>query len=165
MNLLKEFPVDSFIGQYLRYACRLTDAPEVFHVGCALAALSSVFAPRVRLRMPVQTDTDDEAVSLLYLWIGLVGPSRKTTAIVMLRPVLTDGPIEWTDEERKSTERTFDFLAKNPRGLIVEDDWGDVLRRLRSPGWATGHGLLAGLLDGDTMRRVTCSRAEASEAA
>jgi len=150
MTLLDEFPADGFIGSYLRYARRLTDAPDVYHVGCALAALSAAFAPRVAF------EGAGGKPGLLNLWIGLVGPSRKTTAIDLLRPVLVDGPIAWTDVDRKSTERTFARFADQPRGIVLADDWAAVCKRIAQPAWEGGCSLLCSLFDGETMRRVTC---------
>lgn len=154
-NLLREFPADSFIGKYLRWARRRTDAPEIFHVGAALTALSSVFAPRV----VGHASSRDRPPAKLNLWVGLVGPAsqRKTMAASLLTQVLTDPPLPWGDEERKSVERSFEFFRTYPQGVIVED-WDAVLDRLRRPSWSQGHGLLCELHDGTNMSRALCDR-------
>lgn len=168
MNLLREFPASGFIGAYLRYARRCTDAPDVYHVGCALAALSSVFAPLVEaaplIELPSHPQAWRKAVRKLppespptpiNLWIGLVGPSgtRKSTATGLIDGVLPDPLLPWREFDGKSPERTFEFFRAHPRGLWLPA-WDDFLLRLCRPCWAHGEGLLGGLQDGTNMSRA-----------
>ncbi len=157
-SLLKEFGSDTFIGRYLRYARKVTDAPDVFHVGCALAALSSVFAPRTTMTGVLGGKPDP-----LNLWIGLVGDSgasRKSTCLNLVRAVLPDGEILWTDNVQKSVERSCDFFSRNREGIMI---WGpcvsEVLPTLRKPGWAgSSAGLLHALRDGRTVTQHVAKR-------
>lgn len=157
-SIVKEYPVDTFIGAYVRYARKRTDAPEVFHVGCALAALSSIFAPRVA-RYPVGSEKEKQP---LHLWIGLVGESgrsRKSTCQELVCSVLPDGPLLWSDDDRKSPERSWKFFVRNREGILVEfNDWSAVMAMLRRKVWAGGRGLLFSLQDGSTMRRLTADK-------
>jgi hypothetical protein len=167
-NLLKEFPAQSFIGQYLRWARRRTDAPDLFHVGAALVALSSVFAPRVKMGVVTELSRNPEENRKLplpppscsiNLWVGFVGPAslRKTTAASLLPKVLLEPVLPWSDEDRKSVERSFEFFRAYPQGVIV-DTWDDVVERMRRPSWSSGHGLLCELLDGTNMSRALVDR-------
>lgn len=157
-SIVKEYPVDSFIGAYVRWARRQTDAPEIFHVGCALAALSSVFAPRVA-RYPIGAEKEKQP---LHLWIGLVGESgrsRKSTCQDLVCSVLPDGPLVWSDDDRKSPERAWKFFVRNREGILVEfNDWSAVLAMLRRKSWLGGRGLLFSLQDGSTMRHLTAGK-------
>lgn len=159
-SITKEYPVDTFIGAYVRWARRQTDAPEIFHVGCALAALSSIFAPRVA-RYPVGAEKEKQP---LHLWIGLVGESgrsRKSTCQELVCSVLPDGPLVWSDDDRKSPERSWKFFSKHNEGILVEfNDWSAAMAPLRRKSWLGGRGLLLGLQDGGSVSHIAGSRSK-----
>lgn len=75
---------DGFLEEYVRYASELTDAPEIFHCGCALVLLSSVIGPR---------GWDPLYRNFPNLWVLLLGPStiyRKTTSLRIAQQLLKE---------------------------------------------------------------------------
>lgn len=92
----------------------------------------------------------------LNLWIGLIGDSgatRKSTCINLVCDVLSDGEIVWTDDAKKSAERSCDLFSRNCEGIVIMPGcWSETLAMLRKPGWGVGgSGLLHALHNGRTV--------------
>jgi hypothetical protein len=151
-------PSTGFFPAYLRYARTQTDAPDLFHVGTALAMFSAAAAKDTTLAFPGCAPVP------LHLWVLLVGPSggRKSTAIRVGERVMasvfagervTASPL-FVMALSRSPEATFDMLSKFPHGLLLHPEASNFFAGLRKPWWGYAEGLLTELYDGRTMKRV-----------
>lgn len=160
MDIKQMMPSHGFFPEYVKYARTQTDAPELFHLGTALAMFSAAAARTTTLAVPDCTPMP------LHLWVLLVGQSggaRKSTAIQIGERVLA------TDPKKKepffplmalsrSPEATFDLLARTPHGLLLHPEASSFFDAFRKPWWSQADGLLLDMFDGRTMKRVLTGR-------
>lgn len=141
---------EGFLEEYVRYASELTDAPEIFHCGCALVLMSSIVGPR--------------AVDLLRkqranLWMLLLGPStiyRKTTAMRIARRLLETIDKSVFIAADFSPQGLWDEFAdrRNQVSVLFRDEVSGFFSSARQHGYMAG--VKAGLIklfDGDDFSR------------
>lgn len=157
-------PQSGLFPLYVEYARKLTDAPELFHLGTALAMFSAAVAPKVDL-----VYLDGKSKTPINLWVLLLAPSgdRKSTAIQIGDRTFFWDPEDPTFGDRAvptmcvgcSPEATFDLLAKHPNGILLHPEASTLFQRLRSSVWSTSFGFLCDLYDGrDSYKRYLMVR-------
>lgn len=119
---------DSWLGTYLAYARRLTDAPLAFHLGGGLAVLAAAVGSNIfwygggaRPQWP-------------NLYVLLIGPSgiRKSTAVDLpTTPLAQALPGSILDKEF-SPEQFIRNLQAQPAGVIKESEFSSLLERMKS---------------------------------
>jgi len=148
-------PPEGFFAEYLRYARKLTDAPDLFHVGTALAMFATAAA-----RVAVLVGPDGKSPQPLHLWVLLLGPSgeRKSTAINIglraFRSVPEINPMAVSG----SPEGTFNMIAKEPHGLFMYPEASDFFKVLNGRKWLGTAELFPSLFDGKTLTRALVGR-------
>ncbi len=171
-------PAQGFFAEYVRYASSLTDAPEIYHVGAALAVHSAVCANHVEIYFPMSSkiDTDGNSQSVIaedvgqrsdgqsvtlawtpsHLWILLVGPSgdaRKSTAVTLATGVAGDLIIDQTAGEITSPESTFDWVSHHPDSFFIYSEGAALFSMFNASYWQQGQGLFPKLYDGVDMKK------------
>lgn len=146
-------PRRGFFPDYVKYARKLTDAPELYHLGTALAIFSAAVAPCVSLIQPGIAGVDVRMP--LHLWVLILGPSgeRKTTATQLGIDTLCggkgliDGMVPILSVGR-SPEATFKLLSDHPECLLYHPESCDLVRMLEGSAWSATSGLLCDMYDG-----------------
>lgn len=171
-------PSNGFFPAYVKYARTQTDAPDIFHLGTALAMFSAVAARGSEMAIPLSDGKGKDVkhhgtvvasktltVMPLHLWVLLVGPSgeRKSTAIQIGARMMTYEPPMRVE---KSPEATFNRWSKESDngtlgccGLLCYPEASALFDIIRKPWWAMAEGFLCGVYDGQTMTRMLVGKA------
>lgn len=113
---LKGLELGGFLGEYVRYAATVTDAPEEYHVFCGLAALSAAAGS---VRVPYGGASYPPA-----LWLVLVGSSgfyRKSTSMELARRVLARARSEAAPAAVYDPSRLLASMRHQGKLLFVDD--------------------------------------------
>lgn len=178
MDVSKMIPEQGFFPEYVRYASTLTDAPEIYHVGAALAVHSAVCANHVEVYFPtsktkdttgeqrtvigegVENRTPGQSIELAWspshLWVLLVGPSgdaRKSTAVTLATEVAGSLITEQTAGEITSPASTFDWVSRHPDAFFVYSEGAALFSMFNASYWQEGQGLFPKLYDGLNMKK------------
>jgi len=116
-----------WLDDYVDYASKLTDAPQIFHVAAGLTALSTA----------IGNGASFETWGNRYhptLWVILVSPSgwfRKSTAInIMTNMLRKAGLAERILPSRTSYEKLISLLAEQPSRLLAFGEFSGFLADL-----------------------------------
>lgn len=83
-QLVSDPQTETFVDEYMDWACRATDAPRIFHELCAFIALSAIVSCSVRL----ETNAGPIVPNLWALILGESTISRKTTSMRLIVDIL-----------------------------------------------------------------------------
>ena len=112
-----------FFRDYVDYCEEFTDAPAVFHQRLAYLVLSSVLNLRVKIR---------HGHRFFYpnLWLMLIAPStfyRKSYALSIAKHLVEEIEPNFLIPNNFSTEGLREFLATSAQGMIVFDEFRDLM--------------------------------------
>jgi hypothetical protein len=121
----------SFTEEYLDYAGKLTDAPEVYHEFLALNLLSLAVG-----RTPINITPCQLYPNIWTILIGISGVSRKSSALSLALSILPDEyeflPNDFTPESLQQS------LAKQSHGLICKEEIGGFLQNIKRKDFMSG---------------------------
>jgi len=122
--LEKAIPTSGFVANYVEWASKSTEAPRLFHLGCALSCVSAAVGKRAYI---------DVGHGRLYgnLYVGLVGSqgvTRKSTSIGIATRTL-DAAFEGLVYEGDATPEALGqkVLSATPEKLLVADELSPLL--------------------------------------
>lgn len=122
---------DSFVYNYVKWACRQTDAPMAYHIGTALSILA-VTAP-VNLGATIAGPMLHP--NLFVLLAGRSGEDRKSTAAGMGKGLLQAGAPGLIAPEPGSEQGFVDQLAEQPVQLVYYSEFGSFLSKAAGGGY------------------------------
>lgn len=122
---------DSFVYNYVKWACRQTDAPMAYHIGTALSILA-VTAP-VNLGATIAGPMLHP--NLFVLLAGRSGEDRKSTAAGMGKALLQAGAPGLIAPEPGSEQGFVDQLAEQPVQLVYYSEFGSFLSKAAGGGY------------------------------
>lgn len=132
-----------FITTYKEYATTITDAPSIFHECTALAGLATCIG-----RVPIRVTPTDMFPNVYFNLIGQTTLSRKTTVTKILKKIIPENLLIQPDEF--SPEGFVENLKEKPRGLVIIDEFGELLRMIKGGRkWMVG-------LEGIWMKLYDC---------
>lgn len=141
---------EGFLEKYVAYAKQLTDAPTIYHYGCAFAVLSTVVGPFVH---------EPLLKSKANLWILLLGPTtiyRKTTCLNIARMLLLEVDEELIIAADFSPQGLLaEFAEANGRaGMLLKDEASGLFHSIRRQDFMSGtKEWLIKLYDGESFYR------------
>lgn len=150
-------PKAGFIRDYLEYACRCTDAPPIYHVGCAATAVSVAVADTIDL---VWEPRHGKGSAIpLNLWTMIVGRSsldRKSTSVNLVTDLINDAIPHKVAPISGSVEGLVEFLADQPCAIFIAPELAALLDQMEASYWKQGRTLLMDLYDGRSsyMRKL-----------
>ena len=122
---------DSFLFQYVKWACKQTDAPMAYHIGTALSILA-VTAP-VNHGACIAGPTLH--ANMFVLLAGRSGEDRKSTAAGMGKALLQAGAPGLIAPEPGSEQGFVDQLAEQPVQLVYYSEFGSFLAKANGGGY------------------------------
>ncbi len=154
MKIEDVMPDEGFFPEYLRYARTRTDAPDLFHLGAALATFSAYAAHKASMPYRERGKLTETPTHLWTLLVGESGGARKSTAIDIALGVFKPyGIAIATSPERTLREWAADEMDKRS-ALLGYPEATPFFERIRSSSWSGGAGLLPAIHDGSTVRRI-----------
>jgi putative DNA primase/helicase len=128
-----------FIAQYVEIALRRTDAPEEAHQLAAVAVLSALAGPRVRLKLAYRAD----GVRLVIWAMNVVDSTsgRKTTVnefgLDVARQVLgEDAVLPWKGSPEAFIQA---FAARDGQAAVfARDEYSGLLKQMKKGGYVAG---------------------------
>jgi len=145
-------PDEHFVGSYIRYASRHTDAPWEYHEALGFALLAAA-TPKVRARLHVYP-----AGLPTNLYILLVGPPtsfRKSTCLDIAELLLDAALPGCRISEQFSPESFIEQLAdrSNQTSVWLVDEFGEMLDKIHHANYMAGfRGLLLTVYGGKSYR-------------
>lgn len=119
---LAVMPAQGFVRHYVEYAMYLTDAPAAFHLGTAVALLSTLIPPELSFRYGGK----NYGVNYVML-VGASGDARKSAAMSIGTDLLRQaGGVFMRDPQ--SEKGLLLELAAEPQQLLVYSELGSFLK-------------------------------------
>jgi hypothetical protein len=121
-SLLDLLP-EGILRDYVALWVPTTDAPLIYHIGGALAVVSTLLGKRIYLPyggIPLYPN----------LWVLILGPSssfRKSTIVGKAQATIGDFEPTAIFPEDFSRERFLEHLSEHPQGLLVSSEFGNML--------------------------------------
>src|SRR3990167_11174667 len=113
-SIVEQIELQGFLKDYLAFASTVTDAPEEFHLGAGLTALSTACCSRIiypgfggRRQWP----------NLYTLLIAPSGLFRKSTAVGIAEDLITEVDSSLILSGEQSREKFLSLLKTNPNVL------------------------------------------------
>lgn len=154
-ELRRVIPPSGFIKDYVEYASYCTDAPEIYHIGCAAVVLSTLMADRVRL---ITGKTEEN----LNLWVMISGRSsrdRKSTSVRIARDFISGIAPQRLAPTSGSVEGLLQRLVEEPCSVFLASELAALLDQMEASYWRQGRSLLMDLYDGgDEFTRQLINR-------
>jgi hypothetical protein len=155
-EVLPFIPSHGWIRDYVAYAIQCTDAPPLYHIIAALAAVALAISPNHFLSV----HGEEHPLHAFFLVVGESG-NRKSAAIKrclrLIQPRLAAaqmGHRVWYPEA-STVEGIFDGLRQDPTRLIVASEWTELHNQLQKASY-NQHGaeFMNLIYDGATLHRL-----------
>lgn len=146
-------PQTGFFPAYLRYAMSVTDAPELYHVGGAIAAFAAAVSGKARLEFVIENGAVAEFP--LHMWIMLLGKSggRKSAACERVLK-LCDSFIGERGPTGGSPEAFYSWIAKKPVCLFFFTEMAALFGLQQASYWQQGATFFNEVYDGSDFKRT-----------
>ena len=126
---LQSLPEGSFVRNWAHYATFCTDAPVVYHIGCALAGLAAVAPPSLMLSMGQKTYG-----TIWMMLVGESGTTKKTTAINLMEDAIRAVCPLRQGSLHGSVQSFYEGLESEPIQLVVYGEFGVFLSQSAQKG-------------------------------
>jgi hypothetical protein len=120
---------DSWLGNYVLYARRLTDAPIAFHVAGGLAAMAGAIGSNIFWRGGGHRE---QWPNLYVLLLAPSGVFRKSTSVDLPTYPLANAVPGIILDREFSPEQFIRNLADHPTSVLKESEFGSLLERMKS---------------------------------
>ena len=120
---------DGWLGAYVDYARRVTDAPLAFHVGAGLVSLATAVGSRVSWH---GGGGRENWPNLYVLLMAPSGIFRKSTSVDLPAGLLERAMPGSVMEREFTPEKFVANLQEHPSSMIKEAEFGSLLERMKS---------------------------------